>query len=103
MLNAIPEQQISRGLEELSRLRRFSGTPGEFWPSFVTAAAAVAGAEKAVLIIKDPKENTWKKLSESAASSSGERAVLTFTRHLIEVGQRSAEAGSVVLPIEQTA
>jgi hypothetical protein len=103
MLNVTPGQQTTRGLDELARLRRFSGTPAEFWPAFIAAAAAVAGADKGVLILKDPKENTWKKLSESAASAHGERTVLTFTRHLVELGQRAAETGSAVLPIEQTA
>lgn len=102
MLNITPDQ-TSRGLEELARLRRFNGTPAEFWPAFISAAAAVAGAEKGILILKDPKENTWKKLSESAASSPGERAVLTFTRHLVDLGQRAADTGTAVLPIEQTA
>ncbi len=103
MLNINPEQQTTRGLEELSRLRRFSGAPAEFWPAFIAAASAVAGAEKGVLILRDAKENTWKKLSESAANSPGERAVLTFNRHLVEIGQRCAEGATALLAIEQTA
>jgi multidrug resistance efflux pump len=103
MLNITPEQQTNRGLEELSRLRRFTGSPAEFWPAFISAASTVAGAEKGILILKDPKENNWKKLSESAATAHGERVVLTFTRQLVEIGQRSAENGSALFPIEETA
>jgi multidrug resistance efflux pump len=103
MLNITPESRTSRGLDELSRLRRFSGPPAEFWPAFITAASAVSSAEKGVLILKDPKENNWKKLSESAGSSHGERVVLTFNRHLVELGQGSADNGSALLAIEQTA
>lgn len=103
MLNITPQENTSRGLDELSRLRRFAGPPAEFWPAFIGAASAVAGAEKGVLILKDPKENNWKKLSESAGSTHGERAVLTFNRHLIELGQRSAENGNALIAIEQTA
>jgi hypothetical protein len=103
MLNITPEEQTSRGLDELSRLRRFAGTPAEFWPAFIAAAAAIAGAEKGVLILKDPKDNSWKKLSESAGSAHGERSVLTFNRHLVELGQRSVENGSALISIEQTA
>lgn len=103
MLNNASEQQTRRGLEELSRLRRFSGSPAEFWPAFINAAAALAGAEKGVLILKDPKENSWKKLGESTGGASGERVVLTFNRHLIDLGQRSAEKGVAVVVVEETA
>src|SRR4051812_26133485 len=95
--------KLERGLDEIARLRRFSGPPAEFWPAFIAAASAVAAAERGLLILKDNKENNWKKLSEWAQNGHADRTVLSFNRHLIEIAQRAAESGTVITPIEQTA
>ena len=87
MLDAAFQERVSRSLEEVSRLRRFSGTPPEFWPAFVSAAAGIAGAEKGILILKDPKDNGWKKLSEWSQAGHADRTTLTFNRHLIQIGE----------------
>lgn len=102
MLNAT-EDKLSRASGEVSRLRRFSGPPAEFWPAFVAAAGQLGGADRAVLILRDPKENNWKKLSEWSASQHTDRTVLAFTRHLIEIGQRASQEGVTLQAIEQTA
>src|SRR3954469_4755183 len=88
--------KLERGLEEIARLRRFSGTPAEFWPAFIAAASAVATAERGLLILKDAKENNWKKLGEWAQNGHTDRTVLTFNRLLIDVAQRTSEAGTVI-------
>lgn len=102
MLNAT-EDKLSRASSEVARLRRFSGTPAEFWPAFIAAAGQLGGSDRAVLILRDPKENNWKKLSEWSNNTQTDRTVLSFTRHLIELGQRASQEGALILPIEQTA
>ncbi|HEV8542028.1 MAG TPA: efflux RND transporter periplasmic adaptor subunit [Verrucomicrobiae bacterium] len=91
------------GLEEIARLRRFSGPPAEFWSGYIAAASGVAGADRGLLILKDNKENNWKKLGEWAQNGHADRTVLTFNRHLIEVAQRASESGTVLMAIEQAA
>jgi multidrug resistance efflux pump len=103
MLNASLEDKFGRASAEVARLRRFSGTPAEFWPAFISAAGALANADRGILILKDPKENNWKKLSEWSQSGHADRTVLTFNRHVIELGQRALKEGSVQIAIEQTA
>lgn len=102
MLNAGFDDKISRGLDEVSRLRRFSGTPSEFWPAFVAAAAGVTSAERGILILKDLKDNTWKKLSEWNASPHADRAVLSFNRALIELGEQSMREGNCLRQLEMS-
>ena len=103
MLDAAFQERVSRSLEEVSRLRRFSGTPPEFWPAFVSAAAGIAGAEKGILILKDPKDNGWKKLSEWSQAGHADRTTLTFNRHLIQIGEAAGADGTSLQAIEQTA
>ena len=64
MLNVNFDSKVNRSLSEVSRLRKFAGTPAEFWPAFVSAAADLIGADKGILILKDQKDDNWKKLSE---------------------------------------
>lgn len=103
MLDATIGDKFSRATAELARLRRFSGSPAEFWPAFISAAGALAGAERGILVLRDSKENNWKKLSEWTHNAHADRTVLTFNRHLIEIGQRALQEGTVALAIEQTA
>lgn len=103
MFKASFGEKVSRGLEDVTRLRRFAGPPAEFWPAFVSAAGAVIDAEKGILILQDQKERNWKKLSEWSQNGHADRAVLTFTRHLVEIGKRASDEGSVLLAIESTA
>jgi len=102
MLN-INVDKTSRGLNEVSRLRKFSGTPAEFWPAFISAAGDLIGADRGILILKDQKESNWKKLSEWSNNGHADRTFLTFNRHLIDVGERTARDGNCAVSIEQTA
>jgi hypothetical protein len=104
MLNSVNlDEKVNGHLSDVAKLRRFSGTPSEFWPAFLAAAAGVSGAARALLILKDPKDGSWKKLSEWSDGSHADRTTLTFNRHLIELGERAAREGNVSQPIEQTA
>ncbi|HYE33599.1 MAG TPA: HlyD family efflux transporter periplasmic adaptor subunit [Methylomirabilota bacterium] len=100
----VSEDAINRAMSELARLRRFSGSPAEFWPAFLGAAGALCGAAKATLALRDPQANQWKKLSEWAGAGSNERVGLSFTRELINIAERAArEGGSAIQALEATA
>jgi len=99
MLDAA-EERVARGLGEVARLRRFSGPPAEFWPAYAAALADLAGAEQGLLILRDPKANNWKKLSEWAPSGPAGRNAMAFNRRLVDLGERAAAEGSELAPME---
>ena len=103
MLNISFDEKISHSLGEMARLRRFDGPPVEFWPAFLSAAGTLARADRGVLVLKDQKDNAWKKLSEWSQAGRADRTSLTFSRHLVELGERAAREGSVLQMIEQAA
>src|SRR2546430_2171709 len=94
------QNPAQEALADFSRLRRFPGTPAEFWPAFLAAAGALIGAARAALILRDPKQpESWKKLGDWASNGHADRSVMTFTRQLTEIGERSLTQGSVILPL----
>ena len=89
-------------LAELSQLRSFSGGPREFWPRYLSALLGVAGASKALLLLRDAS-GTWKKLGEQPASLEPSRFITTFNTRLPELAKLCAEHGSVIEGIEAAA
>ncbi len=93
-----------RALAELARLRRFSGTPTEFWASFIEAASTLAGACRGVLVLRaaaNPAQ--WRKIGEWAGTGHADRSVLTFTNSLSELAAEAAERGAVERLLDVTA
>lgn len=104
MLNVNFDEKISRSLADIGRLRRFSGAPAEFWPAFLASAAAISGAARAMLILKDAKqEGAWKKLGEWNDGGAADRTVLSFNRTLVDFGERASRQGSLIEAVEQAA
>src|SRR5688572_10242497 len=106
MLNnpLLSDDAINRAMAELARLRRFSGSPAEFWPAFLAASSGVAGASRATLILRDTQNNQWKKLSDWTGPGAGDRVGLTFTRELVNMAERAnQQGGAAVQAIEATA
>src|SRR5437868_9296556 len=88
-------------LDELARLRRFSGPPAEFWPAFMAAAGNLMGACRGLLILRDPAQpDRLKKLSDWSANGHADRAVITFTQLAAEIAQRCAESRTFLRVIE---
>ena len=57
-----------RAFSELNELRKFAGAPREFWPRFLAAVGALTTANRAALLVQEPKElQAWKKLVEWSA------------------------------------
>ena len=101
----VPESEpglaLRQALDELSRLRRFSGPPAEFWPAFMAACGRLTGACRAVLILRDAAQpDRLKKLTDWSDNGHADRVVLTFTRALADLAQRCAENHSVIQPVE---
>lgn len=84
----------SRAVEALTDLRRFQGTPSEFWPAFVSAAARLIGASRGILILRDAAgPERLRKLSEWSVNGHANRSVLAFNRHIPELTEESIRTG----------
>src|SRR5258708_33181985 len=95
------EAVIQAALGDLARLRRFSGPPAEFWPSFLKACSTLTGACKGMLLLRDPKQpETWRKMSEWSGDGHADRSIPSFMRLLIEIGERTSTAGAVLQIVE---
>src|SRR5512146_3298110 len=92
---------LRQALDELARLRRFSGPPAEFWPAFMAAAGNLIGACRGMLILRDPAQpDRLKKLSDWSSNGHADRAVITFTRMVGEIAQQCAADGVYLRAIE---
>lgn len=88
-------------LDELARLRRFTGPPAQFWPAFMAAAGQIIGACRGLLILRDPAEpERLKKLSDWSSNGHADRAIVTFTRMAADIAQRCAERQTYLEAIE---
>jgi multidrug resistance efflux pump len=98
------DERVNRSLADMAKLRRFTGTPSEFWPAFLGSAAGITGATKGLLILKDAKqEGAWKKLGEWGDGTHADRTSMNFTRVLVELGDRAIRDGNAIQPLEQSA
>jgi hypothetical protein len=70
-----------RSLEDLQRLRRFTGTPPQFWSTFLRILVAISEANNGLIIFRNPDTKTdWRVL---AAAPRG-LATETSTESLLE-------------------
>ncbi len=94
--------QYAGALSELAALRQFPGSPKEFWPRFLAAAARLAAADIVVLLAKQSgKTPGWSKLGEWTASSAPTRFRTGFTSELSTTADRALRDGGFVEPMEK--
>lgn len=99
-----PTTEQIHASSELARLRRFTGTPAEFWPPFIEAAARLAGANRAAVLFRAPTDPVqWRKLAEAAAAGHADRSVLAFNNALVELATEAVDRETVLRMLEVTA
>lgn len=88
------QQGHDAALAALQRLRRFSGPPAEFWSGLVDALAALAGANRALLILcPSGQPDKLRKLGEWNAPGHADRAVLAFNRAIPSLAEQTLIQG----------
>ncbi len=80
------DSSVEGPLGELARLRRFTGTPADFWKAFLAAASEFAQASRSVLILRDAKQpERLKKLGDWSNNGHADRSAQAFTQVLAEL------------------
>ncbi len=88
-------------LDELGRLRRFSGSPVEFWPALTSALARLAGGSRGLLILREPVEPVkLKKLGEWSRNGHASRASMAFNACLSSLAEESARNGHATVSLD---
>ncbi len=88
-----PAQPAATITEEAARLRQFTGSASEFWPSFLKLCGQVAGGARAVLIRRDPEDDRWKQLFEWAAPDSSAAGLALFRNALLSMADECGQSG----------
>jgi multidrug resistance efflux pump len=98
------EPRVEPALAELSRLRRFTGPAGEFWPAFLAASARLIQASRGILIVRDSNQpERLKKLGDWTENGHADRSTVAFNRLLPELTEKSIQQGQHVEPLESVA
>lgn len=83
-----------RTIEDLARVRRFSGPPDEFWPEFLEYAALLIIADSGYLLVRDGAPKPWKNL---VVYSSGKQRRLKDLgldeEHVEEIAEATIQEG----------
>lgn len=94
-----PDQVYLRSLEDLQRLRRFSGDPGQFWSSYLHILIRISDAVSGVIVLRDEhSDNGWRFLAASrpglTTGSGGEILTAQLTALADEAFKNGAAWGS---------
>jgi len=75
-----------KALRKLEQLRRFSGTPANFWQGLLEAMALISGARLGVLLRRTAAEpNTWRRMAVWPTAAAPDSSTQPFIRGLEEM------------------
>ncbi|HOX01112.1 MAG TPA: efflux RND transporter periplasmic adaptor subunit [Candidatus Paceibacterota bacterium] len=93
--------ELASALDELARLRRFSGPPVEFWPALIAMLTRLAGGSRGLLILREPVEPVkLKKLGEWSRNGTASRANMAFNACLSSLAEQSAQCGHAAVSLD---
>ncbi len=97
-----PDGLQQTALRELSELRRFGGSPKEFWPGYLSQLAGLTCASHAVVLLHDPNQaGAWRKVAEWPANLAPSRFLQLFHSQLGDFAARGANlAGGLLTVLE---
>ena len=80
--------------DEVSRLRRFSGPPAEFWPSLISSLAQLVGAQRGILVVGQPAfPDKLRKLADWSRTGQANPAIIAFQKALQRLAVQTMESG----------
>ncbi len=84
------DDRFAEASAELVTLRRFPGTPKEFWPRLLAACAQLAQADAATLLLGKPEGTPrWTKIGEWTAGKGSARLRANFSASLEQAAERA--------------
>lgn len=92
--------ELSQALVELMALRRFSGTPKEFWPRLLVALSSVSVASKATVLLKDKTETGWKIIADWSVDGDSSRLTQLFAGRLEELAAACDASSQTIVSLE---
>src|SRR5687768_13046758 len=93
-------EQFSRGMRLVEQLRRFSGTPAQFWPSLLEATGLLSGAELAVLMRKGEGEaKAWQRVGVWPPGQVNSTAAQNFYRIASELADSPTNDEAALAPL----
>ncbi len=97
----LPQPGSTDVLVEMAKLREFAGPPAEFWRTFLETCARLAGAARALLVVRDPeREDAWKKLAEWTGEGHAPASSQSFLRAVPALAARGAGEESLLVELE---
>lgn len=85
--------EIEEIAEYLGRMKRFSGSPADFWPAFLEWSARLAGANFGLLLVKGQEDGNWKSLFTWPSKRPGGPEILTLMPTIEQIAESSALKG----------
>jgi hypothetical protein len=90
-----PEADYVRSLEDLQRLRRFSGDPAQFWPAYLRILTAMSEAANGLIVKRDDKrEPPWRILAAAPRSLGAGSAAGSLLAQLDGLAGSCLKAGA---------
>lgn len=80
-------------MDRLERIRRFSGPPSEFWPSFLMESSYLVNAKLAFLVIRGDESTPWKKLVTWPAGGQGGVKISGLEERIREIAETAVLQG----------
>ena len=81
-------------IDDLSELRRFSGSPDQFWPTFLENTARLVGAVLGLLLVKMKEGESWKAFAVWPAKSPEFSRNPALTQKIEAVAEACSAGGS---------
>ncbi len=85
--------EIDEVAENLDRLKRFNGTPGDFWPAFLESSSRITGANIGFLLVKGQDDGLWKVLSIWSSRDLADTEISLFKSEIEVVAENSSVKG----------
>lgn len=85
----VTDSDLDHVIEELGQLRRFSGSPAEFWPAFLERAARLAQAKLGLLLAQGEDGGAWRYLCLWPEKSRGVIKAARLEAKIEEVAEAS--------------
>jgi len=95
------KDQEDRGsiAERISRVRRFNGSPAEFWPVFLQESSELVGARQGLLLLRSDSGDSWRKV---AVWPAGGLSALKGPNINIRIDKIADDAGSNGVAAEES-